>query len=46
MSKLLGDKKRMLKEFIRELHAGAQPDKVKERFKEALKDIGPLRSQK
>lgn len=31
----------MLKELIKALHAGAHPDEVKERFKEALEDIGP-----
>ncbi len=42
MSELLSTKKRMLKELIKALHAGANPDEVKQRFKEALKDVGPL----
>ncbi len=46
MSELFANKKRMLKELIKALHAGAHPDEVKEKFKEALKDIGPLEISK
>jgi len=46
VNELLADKKRMLKELIKALHAGAQPDEMKEKFKEALEDIGPLEISK
>jgi len=46
MSELLENKKRMLKELIMALHAGAHPDEMKEKFKEILKDIGPLEISK
>ena len=36
------DRKRLLKELIKQLHAGVSPEEVKERFKEALKGISPL----
>ena len=36
----------MIKEVIKALHAGAHPDEVKERFKEALENIGPLEISK
>lgn len=39
MSESLGDKKRMLKELIKQLHAGMSPDEVKEKFKEVLKSV-------
>jgi len=42
MSESLGNKKSRLKELIKALHAGANPDEMKEKFKEVLKDIGPL----
>ncbi len=35
------DKKQRLKDLIRKLHEGAEPDEVKEEFKEFLKGIGP-----
>ena len=35
------DKKQILKDLIRKLHEGAEPDGVKEEFKEFLKGIGP-----
>jgi len=35
------DKKRMLKEVIKELHGGASPTAVKEKFKEVLKGTKP-----
>ncbi len=41
MSELFENKKRMLKELIMALHAGAHADEMKEKFKEALEDIGP-----
>ncbi|HEX73603.1 MAG TPA: DUF438 domain-containing protein [Dehalococcoidia bacterium] len=42
MSELFTDKKRVLKDLIKALHAGARPDEMKEKFKEVLGDIGPL----
>ena len=39
---MLGNRKTILRELIKALHAGAQPDEMKEKFKEALKDVGPL----
>jgi PAS domain S-box-containing protein len=36
------ERKRLLKEAIRQLHAGAPPSEVKERFKLALEGVGPL----
>jgi hypothetical protein len=42
MSELFESKKARLKELIKALHAGAHPEEMKERFKEALEDIGPL----
>jgi hypothetical protein len=33
-------KKQAIKDLIKELHAGARPEEVKEKFKEALGDIG------
>ena len=41
MAKESADKKRMLKEVIKELHGGASPTEVKEKFKEVLKDTKP-----
>jgi len=46
MGEMLGNRKTILKELIKALHAGAQPDEMKEKFKEALKDIGPLEISK
>jgi len=34
------NKKQAIKDLIKELHAGARPEEVKEKFKEALGDIG------
>jgi len=42
MSELAENKKRMLKELIKQLHAGASPRGVKERFKQVLEGISPL----
>ncbi len=46
MSALAGDKKRTLKEMIKQLHAGASPSEVKERFEQALAGISPLEISK
>jgi PAS domain S-box-containing protein len=35
------DKKEMLKDLIKALHAGESPDELKRRFKDVLKDVGP-----
>lgn len=40
------DRKRLLKELIRQLHAGVSPEEVKEKFKRVLKDISPLEISK
>ena len=40
------NKKRMLKELIRQLHAGVSPQEVKEGFKHVLKGISPLEISK
>jgi len=42
MNALTEEKKRTLKELIKQLHAGASPQEVKERFKQALEGISPL----
>ena len=43
MSELLGkDRKEVLKELIVSLHEGADPETVKERFKEVLRDASPI----
>lgn len=44
MSKIFGErenKKQMIKDLIKKLHAGAKPDEVKKEFKDALKKISP-----
>jgi len=44
MSELLGkggDRKEVLKELIRKLHAGADPAEIKDKFKEVLRGVGP-----
>ena len=41
MSEMLGNRKTILKELIKALHFGANPDEVKERFREALKGTSP-----
>jgi len=46
MSEVSANKKRMLKELIKALHAGAHPDEMKEKFKEVLEGIGPLEISK
>lgn len=35
------DKKEFLKEIIRKLHEGANPEKIKEEFKEVFEDVSP-----
>uniref|UniRef100_A0A7C6ECS9 DUF438 domain-containing protein n=1 Tax=candidate division WOR-3 bacterium TaxID=2052148 RepID=A0A7C6ECS9_UNCW3 len=35
------NKKALIKEMIRQLHKGADPNKIKEEFKDVLKDISP-----
>jgi len=42
MSKLTDDRKRMLKEVITQLHAGASPQEVKERFRQVLEGVSPV----
>jgi PAS domain S-box-containing protein len=42
MRELSANNKSRLKELIKALHAGARPDEVKEKFKEVLKEVGPL----
>lgn len=42
MSGSVEDKKRMLKELIKQLHGGASPEEVKERFKQVLEGISPV----
>ena len=41
-SELTEDRKSVLKEILRLLHAGAQPQDVKEKFKQFLQTISPL----
>lgn len=36
------DRKKVLKEILKQLHAGAQPQEVKERFKQFLEGVSPL----
>jgi len=42
MSKTIEDKKTVLKEVIKQLHAGASPQEVKERFRHVLEGVSPL----
>jgi len=46
MSEMTEDKKKTLKEMIRQLHLGAAPQAVKERFKQALANVSPLEISK
>jgi hypothetical protein len=39
MSELAEDRKKMLKELIKQLHSGASPEQVKEKFKDVLKGV-------
>jgi len=43
MSEIFGkeDKKKMLKDLIKQLHSGTSPDELKDKFKEVLKGTGP-----
>jgi len=42
MSRITEDKKKVLKEVINQLHAGASPREVKDRFRQVLEGISPL----
>jgi len=42
MSKIIEDEKMALKEVIKQLHAGASPQEVKERFRHVLEGVSPL----
>jgi hypothetical protein len=42
MGELTQDKKKMLKELIKQLHAGASPQEVRQKFKQVLGTVGPL----
>jgi PAS domain S-box-containing protein len=42
MNEMPEDKKRMLKEIIKQLHAGAPPQEVKERFRQVLENVSSL----
>lgn len=45
MSELFGEKetkKQIIKDLIKQLHAGVSPDQAKEKFKGVLKDIDPI----
>jgi len=42
MSKTIEDKKTVLKEVIKQLHAGASPQEVKEKFRHVLEGVSPL----
>ncbi|MEM3641663.1 MAG: DUF438 domain-containing protein, partial [Candidatus Bathyarchaeia archaeon] len=42
MSEMTEEKKKILKEVIKQLHAGASPQEVKERFKRVLESVGSL----
>jgi len=42
MSKIIDDKKTVLKDVIKQLHAGASPQEGKERFRQVLEGISPL----
>jgi DUF438 domain-containing protein len=42
MNEITGDKKRKLKELIKQLHAGADPQQVKENFKQILGTVSSL----
>jgi len=42
MNEITEEKKAMLKEIMRQLHAGASPNEIKERFRQFLEGIGSL----
>ena len=42
MNEMIDTKKQMLKEMIKELHSGAPPQLVKEKFKQALANVSTL----
>lgn len=46
MAELNEDKKKILKELIKQLHAGVSPQEIKEKFKQVLEQISPLELSK
>ena len=46
MSEMNENKKKMLKELIKQLHAGKPPQEVKEKFKQVLATVNPLEISK
>jgi len=46
MNEISEDKKKMLKEIIRQLHSGASPQETKEKFKHVLEGVTPLEISK
>jgi len=42
MTELSGKQKEVLKELIKKLHQGEDPEKIKEKFKKVFKDVTPL----
>ena len=46
MSETTENKKKMLKEMIRQLHAGAAPQEIKAKFKQVLATVSPLEISK
>jgi DUF438 domain-containing protein len=42
MNKIAENKKKTLKELIRQLHAGASPQEVKDKFRQVLEGVGPV----
>ena len=46
MKEMTKNKKEILKELIKQLHAGVSPEEVKERFKRALEGVSPLEISK
>jgi DUF438 domain-containing protein len=46
MSEMVENKRKMMKELIKQLHAGAAPKEVKDRFKQVLGTISPLEISK
>ncbi|MCK4669335.1 DUF438 domain-containing protein, partial [Candidatus Bathyarchaeota archaeon] len=43
---MMENKKNMLRELIKQLHAGVSPLEVKERFKQVLEGVSPLEISK
>jgi len=46
MSEITADKRKMLKELIKELHAGAPPEQVKKKFEQVLESVSTLEISK